>query len=160
MKRAAVALTLTACLLTIVAAPAAAGGRSIGAALRAAAPAGAPFPGLTATHVHVGGRLLAVVLARTEDQRNTGLRQRSTLGPYDGMLFVFPSDISTAFTMSTVPVGLDIAFYRADGRSVGQLRMRPCAGSEAECPTYDIHKSFRYALETLVGRLPRGRLAG
>jgi uncharacterized membrane protein (UPF0127 family) len=160
VRRAAVTLTVTACLLALAAAPAAAGGRSIGAALRAATPAGVPFPGLTATHVHVGGRLLAVVLARTEDQRSTGLRQRSTLEPYDGMLFVFPSDISTAFTMSTVPVGLDIAFYRADGRSVGQLRMQPCAGTEAACPTYDIHKSFRYALETLVGRLPKGRLGG
>jgi hypothetical protein len=62
--------------------------------------------------------------------------------------------------MSTVPVGLDIGFYRADGRPVGQRRMRPCAGSETECPVYRVRASFRYALETLVGRLPRGRLAG
>jgi len=160
VRRAAVTLTVTASLLLGTVAPAAASARSIGAALRAAMPAGAPFPGLRATHVHVGGRPLLVVLARTETERNVGLRQRSTLGPYDGMLFVFNGDVKTAFTMSTVPVGLDIGFYKADGRVVGHLRMRPCAGTEAQCPTYDIRKPFRYALETLVGRLPRGRLAG
>ena len=160
MRRAAVTLAVTACLLVSAVAPAVGADRSIAAALRAATPAEAPFPGLEATHVHVGTGPLAVVLARTDTERNVGLRQRSTLGPYDGMLFVFDRDIHTAFTMSTVPVGLDIAFYRADGRVVGRLRMRPCAGTEAECPVYDIHKAFRYALETLVGRLPRGRLAG
>jgi uncharacterized protein len=160
VRRAAVTLTVTACLLGGLAAPAAGAGRSIGAAIKASTPAGAPFPGLGATRVHVGGRLLSVVLARTEAQRNEGLRQRSDLGPYDGMLFVFDADTQVAFTMSTVPVGLDIGFYRSDGRSVGQLRMRPCPGSETQCPVYEVHKSFRYALETLVGKLPRGRLAG
>jgi uncharacterized membrane protein (UPF0127 family) len=160
VRRAAVTVAVTACLLASTAGPAAAGGRSVGAALRAATPAGAPFPGLAATHVHVGGRPLTVVVARTESERNEGLRQRSTLGPYDGMLFVFDRDTNVGFTMSTVPVGLDIAFYRADGHPVGQLRMRACAGSESECPVYRVRSSFRYALETLVGHLPRGRLTG
>ncbi len=158
MRRAAAALAVVAAALTS-AAPAAAV-RSIGSALRAARPASAPFPGLTATVVHVGTRQLAVVLARTETERETGLRQRSTLGPYGGMLFVFDEDLHVTFTMSTVPVPLDIAFYRADGRRVGKLQMMPCAGTDATCPAYEVHPAFRYALETLGGQLPRGNLSG
>ena len=158
MRRAAAALAVVAVALT-GAAPAAAA-RSIGSALRAAGPASAPFPGLPATVVHVGARPVAVVLARTEAERETGLRQRSTLGPYGGMLFVFDRDRNVAFTMSTVPVPLDIGFYRADGRRVGGLRMVPCAGTDATCPAYEIHPTFRYALETLTGQLPRGNLTG
>ena len=159
MKGAGVTLAVTACALAIVP-PAAAASRSIGAAVRAATPAQAPFPGLDATAVHVGRRPLVVVLARTEPEREQGLRERSTLGPYAGMLFIFDGDTSVGFTMSTVPVALDIGFYRADGRAVGQLRMRPCSQPESACPEYRIRRSFRYALETLAARLPRGRLTG
>jgi uncharacterized membrane protein (UPF0127 family) len=157
--RAGVTLAVTACALTVLP-PAVAAGRSIGAAVRAATPAEAPFVGLGATTVHVAGRPVGVVLARTEPQREAGLRERSTLGPYSGMLFVFDGDTSVGFTMSTVPVALDIGFYRSDGRAVGQLQMRPCPGPESACPEYRIRRSFRYALETLAGRFPRGRLTG
>jgi len=103
---------------------------------------------------------VAVVLARTEAERQAGLRRRSTLGPYGGMLFVFDRDRNVAFTMSTVPVPLDIGFYRADGRRVGKLRMVPCAGTDAACPAYEIHPTFRYALEALAGQVPGGNLSG
>jgi uncharacterized membrane protein (UPF0127 family) len=75
------------------------------------------------------------------------------------MLFVFDGPTSTGFTMSTVPVALDIGFYDSDGRPVDRLRMEPCAGSEAACPVYRADGPFRFALETLAGDLPRGRLA-
>jgi uncharacterized membrane protein (UPF0127 family) len=161
VKRAGVTLAVIACALAFVPPAAAARtSRSIGAAVRAATPAQAPFPGLDATTVHVAGRSLVVVLARTEADRQQGLRERSTLGSYAGMLFVFDGDTSVGFTMSTVPVALDIGFYRSDGRAVGQLRMRPCSRPESACPEYRIRRSFRYTLETLAGRFPRGRLTG
>jgi len=122
--------------------------------------AGDPFPGLTETTVSVGDERLRVVLADAPDERSQGLRRRETLGPYDGMLFVYLEPVETSFTMSTVPVPLDIAFYGADGRVVSRLRMEPCAGTEAECPLYRPGGEFVYALETLADELPRGRLAG
>ncbi len=60
--------------------------------------------------------------------------------------------------MSTVRVPLDIGFYDARGRVVDHLRMEPCAGSDAECPSYEAHGRFTYALETLAGDLPEGRI--
>ncbi len=134
--------------------------RSIPAAVRSAAKANSPFPALTATVVHVGGHTLHVVVAKTETQRELGLRRRSNLGPYDGMLFVFDETTLVSFTMSTVPVPLQIAFYGTDGRPVDRLLMEPCPRPESDCPVYTARQSFRYALETLVGGLPRGSLTG
>jgi uncharacterized membrane protein (UPF0127 family) len=128
------------------------------AAVRGATPASAPFAGLTSTRVTVGDRTLDVVVADTESERETGLRRRSDVGDYDGMLFAFPSPSTVGFTMSTVPVPLDIGFYDASGRLVDRLRMEPCTGTDQSCPVYRAPRPFSYALETPAGRLPRGHL--
>ena len=48
-----------------------------------------------------------------------GLRERArSLGPYDGMLFVFPRDTDARFTMADTPMPLDITFFAADGAPV------------------------------------------
>lgn len=163
MTRLVAALTVVAATLSVAtAAPlgAATRARSIAAALHAASPAQDPFPGLTATSVHIGGQERQVVIAKTSAQREQGLRQRADLGAYGGMLFVFPSTTSVGFTMSTVPVPLTIGFYGSDGRSVDTLRMVPCTGTDATCPIYRARRSFRYTVETLAGALPRGALTG
>lgn len=134
----------------------------IAVALRSAGPAAAPFRDLTVTPIGVGGHVLRVVIADSATERSVGLRARRTIGRYDGMLFVFDADTTGAFTMSTVPVALDIAFYDRDGSVVKRLRMTPCAGTDAECPRYQAGGPFRFALETLVTGegLPRGSLTG
>lgn len=163
MTRLVAALAVVAATLIAGAAPglgATGQARSVAGAVRAASPAQPPFRGLTATTVHVGGKRLHVVVAKTSAQRQRGLRQRSNLGPYDGMLFVFPSNSDVGFTMSTVPVSLSIGFYASNGRTVDALRMVPCSGTDATCPVYRARKPFRYTLETLAGALPAGTLTG
>ena len=120
--------------------------------------AGAPFPGLTETQVVVGDDELRVILADDADERYQGLRARETLGAYDGMLFVYEEPVESKYTMSTVPVPLDIAFYDGEGRVVSRRRMTPCAGTESECPLYEADGPFVFALETLAGNLPTGPL--
>jgi uncharacterized membrane protein (UPF0127 family) len=132
---------------------------SLLAALESATKAHAPFAGLTATRIRIGGRLVRVVIADSANERTEGLRKRRTLGSYRGMLFDFRADSTTSFTMSTVPVALDIGFYDAAGHVVDRLRMEPCAGAETECPIYSAKGQFRYAVETLADKLPRGRLS-
>ncbi|HEY6317327.1 MAG TPA: DUF192 domain-containing protein [Acidimicrobiia bacterium] len=160
MRRAAAALLGAALAPSLLAAPADASVPPVSHAVRAATPATEPFPDLTQTTIRLGGRALLVVVAQTETEREAGLRERATLGPYRGMLFVFPSDSSVGFTMSTVPVALDIGFYGANGRNVDRLRMTPCPYPESQCPVYGASHSFRYAVETLAGGLPRGSLTG
>ena len=133
---------------------------AVAAALADAKPASKPFKGLTATRIRVGDRTLHVVVADQDGERIQGLRRRADIGPYKGMLFVFDAPTSTSFTMSTVKAPLAIGFYDRRGRVVDRLRMEPCPlTSEARCARYTPSGEFSYALETLVGDLPPGRLA-
>ncbi len=129
-------------------------------ALRAATPATSPFVELTATELGIGNACVKVLIADDEAERVDGLRGRSDLGPYDAMLFVFPADSGSAFTMSGVPVTLEIGFYAADGTPVSRTTMRPCAEIEARCPIYEADGVYRYAVETLRGGLGPGTLSG
>ena len=133
---------------------------AVAAALADAHAASKPFKGLTATRIRVGNRTLRVVVADQNDERIQGLRRRADIGPYKGMLFVFDAPTATSFTMSTVKTPLDIGFYDRRGRVVDRLQMQPCPStSEALCARYQPSGSFSYALETLPGDLPHGRLA-
>jgi uncharacterized membrane protein (UPF0127 family) len=120
--------------------------------------AGAPFAGATETRLALGGRCLRLVVADDQAERTQGLRQRDSLGAYDGMLFVFEQPVSAPFTMSNVPVPLDIGFYRASGAPVSRRRMTPCPRADAECPSYTADAPFVYAVETLRGELPSDAL--
>ena len=135
------------------------GGLRLSDVLDTATPASAPFEGLTELRVGVGGRCLRVAVADSLPEREEGLRKRSDLGPYDGMLFLFGAPTRIGFTMSTVPVPLEIGFYGRDGARNSARHMKPCPRAEAECPIYDAQGPFEYALETLKGKLPAGALA-
>ena len=76
------------------------------------------------------------------------------------MLFVYDAPVDFGFTMSTVPVPLEIGFYAADGTPVSRRHMKPCPRAEADCPSYGSSGPFTYALETLTGELPAGALSG
>lgn len=133
---------------------------SLAASLLAAKPAVAPFEGLTEADVSIGGKCLRTVIADSQAERVEGLRGRSDLGPYDAMLFQFPTPVQVGFTMSTVPVDLDIGFYSPDGTRTSFRHMLPCPKAENECPVYQADGPFSLAVETLGGRLPAGDLAG
>ncbi|HEX3669090.1 MAG TPA: DUF192 domain-containing protein [Acidimicrobiia bacterium] len=136
-------------------------GGPLASVLAGARPATAPFPQLTEVRLGIGGDCRRTVVADRTDERATGLMRRSDLGPYDGMLFVFGTPTSSSFTMSDVPVPLDIGWYDAEGRPVDRLLMQPCPGrSVSDCPVYSSRGPYTYAVETLGGQLPSGALSG
>lgn len=118
----------------------------------ATSPAGAPFAEFDAAHVGVGSECLHVLVALSETQRVQGLRDVQTLAPYDGMLFVNPSDTRARYTMANTPMPLDITFFAANGEPVDRTRMAPCpGGTDATCPEYASKTRYRYALERPAG---------
>jgi len=132
----------------------------LGSVLRSSRPATAPFDGLTEVRLGIDGDCRRVVVADSVDERATGLMRRRDIGPYGGMLFVFDGPTTSFFTMSDVPVPLDIGWYDAAGRPVDRTLMQPCPQrSPAECPVYQSKGAYRYALETLRGDLPSGALS-
>jgi len=121
--------------------------------------AGAPFGEFDEGRVALGSRCLRVLLATSEHQRVQGLRNITSLGPYDGMLFAFPSDTNARFTMANTPLPLDIIWFAADGSPVDTARMTPCPnGTDATCPTYAAKHRYRYGLERVAPSSGGGRL--
>jgi uncharacterized membrane protein (UPF0127 family) len=95
--------------------------------------------------------------ARIADERSEQLAGFQYLCPsptQPPMLFVFTTEILTAFHMHNVHLALDIAFIAADGRFLEVMRMEP--GSRLYAPRH----RFRYALEAPAGTFARLGLTG
>jgi uncharacterized membrane protein (UPF0127 family) len=121
--------------------------------------AAAPFQEFDEARVAVGGTCLRVLVASTLAQRVDGLRDVRALGPYDGMLFAFPSDTDAGFTMAQTPLPLDIAWFDGQGRPLDRTTMTPCPqGTDATCPEYRSREKYRYALERRAGAPGSGAL--
>jgi uncharacterized membrane protein (UPF0127 family) len=130
--------------------------------LQSAVPAKAPFVGLSEVHAAIGhDRCLRLVVADSVDERVAGLRANtSDLGPYDGMLFVFPGPTDTHFTMSGVADPLDIAFFEQQGARNSTRAMKPCPEkAESQCPVYGADGTYSFAVETKKGELPSGPIS-
>lgn len=91
-----------------------------------------------------------VELANTEEERKLGLSFRQYLGDYDGMLFVFDSDISSPFWMKDMKIPLDIIFVDASNFIVDiKEAQAPCTNTY--CPNIYSSTPFRYVLEVNSG---------
>lgn len=93
------------------------------------------------------------LLAETSEQHQRGLMGRTDLAGYEGMLFRFSDDTSTAFYMKDTLIPLSIAWFNADGFFVSAADMEPCP-DDVGCPTYGAAAPYRYALEVAKGGLP------
>ncbi len=101
---------------------------------------------LSTTVLTINQHNLTAEIARTPDERSTGLMNRFSLKPDHGMLFVFERTEPLAFWMKNTFVPLSIAFIAEDGRIINIEDMAP--------QTEDTHLSkgpARYALEMKKG---------
>ena len=122
----------------------------------AAAPAQDGPQKLPAIRLNAGMHIIQAEVARTPDQRGTGLMFRKTMGPNEGMLFVFEDASEQCFWMKNTLLPLSIAFIGDDGSVVNLDDMKP--------QTLDGHcskKPVRYVLEMNDGWfVKRGIKAG
>lgn len=87
-----------------------------------------------------------VETASTEAERSLGLSFRTNLGTYDGMLFIFPEDTTTAFWMKDMNMPLDIIFIDSGGFIVDiKENNEPC--NKSYCPSITSSEKYRYVLE-------------
>jgi uncharacterized protein len=80
---------------------------------------------LPTTTLTVGNHAITVEVASTPEQRATGLMNRFSLRPDQGMLFVFERAEVQAFWMKNTYIPLSIAFIDASGRIVNIEDMAP-----------------------------------
>ena len=94
-----------------------------------------------------------VEVADTQAERARGLMGRRELQDDAGMVFVFPTDSTSAFWMKDTLIPLSIAFYDERGTIVRILDMEPC--TRDPCVLYDPEASYRGALEVNRGAFER-----
>ena len=88
---------------------------------------------------------LNVAVADTPGRRSQGLMGVADLGDLDGMIFIWDEGTSSTFWMKDTLLGLDIAFFAADGGWVDNLTMEPC--TEDPCTNYRANGPYVYAIE-------------
>ena len=94
----------------------------------------------------IKGHALRAELARTSDEKRTGLMFRRELGENSGMVFVSEREEPMAMWMRNTYVPLSVAFIDKDGRILNIEDMQP--------QTLDSHESkgpAKYALEMNLG---------
>jgi hypothetical protein len=104
--------------------------------------------------IHVADKRIRVEIADTHATRETGLMNRFSIAPDEGMLFVFAQPRSQAFWMHNTYMPLSIAFIDAGGRVINIEDMAP--------QTDDTHLSrgaALYALEMRQGWFSRNDIA-
>jgi uncharacterized membrane protein (UPF0127 family) len=89
-------------------------------------------------------------IARTEEERSTGLMFRKKLADGEGMLFVFDRDQQLSFWMKNTLIPLSIAFIASDGRIIDIKDMQP-----QDLNPVKSSRSVRYALEVPQGWFTR-----
>jgi uncharacterized protein len=93
-------------------------------------------------------------LADSPGQRARGLMRATSLGPAQGMVFVFEEERRGTFYMFDTPTPLSIAWFGAAGGFVGAAEMEPCLDTPAgACPRYAPDAPYQYALEVFQGGL-------
>ena len=113
-----------------------------------------PLSGLVRRQISLVGPLgnsikILAEIADEPEAQGKGLMGRDALGPYEGMLFIFPDEAPRGFWMKDTLIPLDILFFDATGRWVHGVTMVPCEADP--CPVYDSHGLAKYALEMHAG---------
>jgi uncharacterized membrane protein (UPF0127 family) len=101
---------------------------------------------LPAIQLSAGIHNIQAMVARTPDQRATGLMFRSAMSTNEGMLFVFEEPATQCFWMKNTLLPLSAAFIADDGAVVNIEDMKPQT-LDSHCST----KPVRYVLEMNQG---------
>jgi uncharacterized membrane protein (UPF0127 family) len=101
---------------------------------------------LPTVRLNAGIHNIDAEVARTAEQRTTGLMFRRELGANDGMLFIFERPQTQCFWMRNTLIPLAIAFVADDGRIVGLDEMQPLTET-SHCSAEPV----RYVLEMNAG---------
>ncbi|MCF7937244.1 MAG: DUF192 domain-containing protein [Spirochaetales bacterium] len=95
----------------------------------------------------IGGETFTLEVARSEDERQTGLMNREYLEENHGMLFVFESDRRLSFWMKNTSIPLSIAYLSKDGRVLELHELTPFSLEPVQSK-----RSVRLAIELNQGR--------
>lgn len=91
--------------------------------------------------------------------RARGLMGRNSLGPNEGMLFVFDKPGIYPFWMVNTSIPLDAIHIAENGTVVDVISMEPCGLNVAKCQLYTPKAPAKYVLEVNMGFAARHGVA-
>lgn len=115
------------------------------------------FPARLSVHINTpqGKVSYSAEVAISATERSLGLMYRTSLPPYNGMLFVFQEDSQYGFWMKNCEISLDMIFIDKDKRIVDIIPNVPTCKSidptQQNCPGYIPKNHYRYVLEVNAG---------
>ena len=98
--------------------------------------------------IKIGSKIIAVEIAKTPDQHQYGLMNRSSLPANEGMLFVFDQEQTLSFWMKNTYIDLAIAYFDKNKKIVDIQEMKATNQMMVgDLPSYPSSKPAMYALE-------------
>jgi uncharacterized membrane protein (UPF0127 family) len=110
------------------------------------------------TKLILGNATISAELADTEERRERGLMERTTLKDSQGMIFVFDHPQQQGFWMKDTLIPLSIGFLDASGKLFQILDMDPASPVELHPKIYLSAKPALYALEVAQGWFVRKKI--
>ena len=97
--------------------------------------------------IELAGHILTVEVADSDEKREHGLMNRTSLANDHGMLFIFDSEIILRFWMKSTLIPLSIGYFDQKKILLETHEMKPLVIGEREPTTYPSHRPALYALE-------------
>jgi uncharacterized membrane protein (UPF0127 family) len=97
--------------------------------------------------IQLAGHMLTVEIADSDEKRERGLMNRTSLANDHGMLFIFDSEIILRFWMKNTLIPLSIGYFDQKKILLETHEMKPLVLGEREPTTYPSHSPALYALE-------------
>ncbi len=101
---------------------------------------------------------VVVEVARTPEEKATGLMHRQSLPEGHGMLFVYDQPSILSFWMKNTLIPLDILFIGSDLKIKTISENTPPCPPDTACPSYKSSESVQYVLEVNGGVAERQKV--
>jgi len=95
--------------------------------------------------------------AKTPEELEKGLMNRTSLAKNSGMLFIFPDEKNRSFWMKNTFIPLDVIFISSKGRINEITTLNPCVENEI-CQSYTSKSPAQYVLEINAGAAEKWKI--
>lgn len=97
--------------------------------------------------IQLDGKKITAYIADNPDEQRQGLMQVKSLGPNEGMLFIFDFERPQTFWMKNTLISLSIGFFDKNKRLLETLEMTPHKNLISEPVLYQSKRPAQYVLE-------------